>query len=160
MRHHLDRLDYLIIQELHKDARSPATLIGKKTGADARTVRNRIERLVELGVVRLTAIADPRFFGYSTAADIFLEVDPAEEQNLIERFLGMQEISYVAYGAGSGEISLEVRFKNNAELREFLVHRLPSFPGVRHLRHTLVPQILKNINEWSPAEADFDGEAF
>ncbi len=62
----------------------------------------------------------------------------------------MTEISYVAYGAGSGEISLEVRFKNNAELREFLVHTLPGIPGVNSIRHTLVPEILKNIDEWMP----------
>jgi hypothetical protein len=72
----------------------------------------------------------------------------------------MTEISYVAYGAGSGEISLEVRFKNNAELREFLVHTLPGIPGVNSVRHTLVPEILKNIDEWMPGEGDFNMEGF
>jgi DNA-binding Lrp family transcriptional regulator len=150
-----DSLDYCILQELHRDGRAPATEIAVRVGADARTVRNRILRLVELGAIRLTAIADPSAFGYQTAADIFLEVDPTREPELIDRFLSMREISYIAYGAGSGEISLEVRFKNNAELREFLVHCLPSIPGVRSLRHTLVPQILKNIDEWMPGQEDF-----
>jgi hypothetical protein len=68
----------------------------------------------------------------------------------------MNEISYVAYGAGSGEISLDVRFNNNADLREFLVHILPAIPGVKSIRHTLVPQILKNIDEWLPGENDFN----
>jgi DNA-binding Lrp family transcriptional regulator len=150
-----DLLDYKILQVLHNNARLPATEIAEAVGAEERTVRNRINRLVESGVVRLTAIMDPAAFDYVIAADIFLEVDPACENELTQRFLNMREISYVAYGAGSGEISLEVRFKNHAELREFLVHILPSFTGVHNIKHTLVPQILKNIDEWLPAKEDF-----
>jgi len=150
-----DALDYHIIQALHQDGRLPATEIARLVGADVRTVRNRITRLVETGAIRITAIADPQAFGYSTSADIFLTVDPARETELTELFRSMKEISYIAYGAGSGEISLELRCKNNAELREFLVHTLVSIPGVQNIRHTLVPQILKNIDEWLPPSRDF-----
>jgi len=153
-----DALDYKIIHLLHADGRATATSIASLTGADVRTVRNRITRLIDVGAIRVTAIADPLSFGYQTAADIFLQVDPEQETALIQRFSAMTEISYVAYGAGSGEISLEVRFKNNAELREFLVHTLPAIPGVNNVRHTLVPEILKNIDEWMPKEGDFNME--
>jgi DNA-binding Lrp family transcriptional regulator len=151
-----DALDHRIIQHLHSDGRATATSIAADVGADVRTVRNRIARLIGTGAIRVTAIADPGSFGYHTAADIFLQVSPEQEAELIQLFLDMKEISYVAYGAGSGEISLEVRFKNNAELREFLVHTLPAIPGVNSIRQTLVPQILKNIDEWLPAENDFN----
>jgi DNA-binding Lrp family transcriptional regulator len=153
-----DTLDYKIIQQLHGDGRATATSIASRTGADVRTIRNRIARLIGLGAIRVTAIADPTSFGYQTAADIFLQVDPKKESELIQRFLSMTEVSYVAYGSGSGEISLEVRFKNNAELREFLVHTLSGIPGVISIRHTLVPEILKNIDEWMPSEGDFNIE--
>ncbi len=153
-----DDLDYKIIQELHRDCRATATSIASHTGADVRTVRNRIARLISLGAIRVTAIANPSSFGYQTSADIFLQVDSKKEPELIQRFLTMTEVSYVAYGSGSGEISLEVRFKNNAELREFLVHTLSAIPGVIGIRHTIVPEILKNIDEWMPGEGDFDME--
>ena len=153
-----DALDYKIIQHLHADGRATATSISADTSADVRTVRNRIARLIAMGAIRVTAIADPLSFGYQTAADIFLQVDSQQETALIQRFLAMTEVSYVAYGSGSGEISLEVRFRNNAELREFLVHTLPAIPGVNNVRHTLVPEILKNIDEWMPGEGDFNKE--
>ncbi len=153
-----DSLDYQIIQHLHTDGRATATSIAGDAGADVRTVRNRIARLINLGAIRVTAIAEPSSFGYHTAADIFLQVDSKQEATLIDHFLSMTEVSYVAYGSGSGEISLEVRFKNNAELREFLVHTLPAIPGVNSIRHTLVPEILKNIDEWLPPVNDFNLE--
>ncbi len=76
-----DALDYKIIQHLHADGRSTATSIANLTGADVRTVRNRIARLIGMGAIRVTAIADPLSFGYQTAADIFLQVDPEQESN-------------------------------------------------------------------------------
>ncbi|MCJ7533474.1 MAG: Lrp/AsnC family transcriptional regulator [Anaerolineales bacterium] len=150
-----DQLDYTIIQQLHRDGRTQATVIARAIGADERTVRNRINRLISLGAIRIVAIADPVAFNYDTAADIFLKVETQKEAELVELFLGMRQVSYVAYGPGSGEISLEVRFKNNAGLREFLIHTLPAIPGVKDLSYTLVPQILKNIDEWLPGEEDF-----
>jgi DNA-binding Lrp family transcriptional regulator len=151
----LDQLDYDIIQSLHADARVSASEIARKTGTNERTVRKRIDRLVAEGIIRLTAIVNPTMFGYVTAADILLEADPAQEEQIMQRLFAMPEITYVAFGQGSQEISIEARFKDNDELREFLRKILPSIPGVTVSRYALVPRILRNIDEWVPPKADF-----
>jgi Lrp/AsnC family transcriptional regulator for asnA, asnC and gidA len=151
----LDYLDYQIIQELHQDARVSASHIARKTESNERTVRKRIERLIESGVFRLTAILDPEAFGYVTAADIFLEADPAYEEQILDQLMQKPEITYIAFGQGTTEISLEARFKNNDELREFLRHTLPELPGVKVTGYALVPRILRNIDEWFPPTTDF-----
>ena len=151
----LDNLDYQIIRELHTDARVSASTIARKTGSNERTVRKRIDRLIKSGVFRLTAILDPEAFGYITAADIFLEADPAHEAQILDQLMQMPEITYIAFGQGSTEISLEARFKNNDGLREFLRHRLPELPCVKVTGYALVPRILRNIDEWFPQKADF-----
>lgn len=151
----LDQLDYDIIRLLHEDARVAASEIARHTGANERTVRKRIDRLVGEGIIRLTAIIDPTAFGYVTAADILLEADPAQEEQIVQRLFSMPEITYVAFGQGSQEISIEARFKDNDELREFLRKTLPSIPGVTVSRYALVPRILRNIDEWIPPREDF-----
>lgn len=150
-----DFLDYQIIQLLHKDGRISASEIARDTGANERTIRKRIDRLVELGAIRLTAIINPQAFDYITAADIFLESDPELEATAIETLMNMQEVSYLAYGQGNQDISIEARFKNNDDLREFIRHTLPSIPGIKLKGYTLVPRILKNIDEWQPKPVDF-----
>ena len=147
---HLDDLDYKIMRELHANARLSAAEIARKTNSNERTIRKRIDRLIESGVFRLTAILDPEAFGYVTAADIFLEADPAHEKIILEQLMHMPEITYVAFGQGSNEISLEARFKNNDDLREFLRARLPGIPGVKVTGYALVPRIFRNIDEWFP----------
>ena len=152
----LDRLDYQILQALHQDARTPAADIARLTGANERTIRKRIERLVAEGVVRLTAILEPAAFGYLTAADIFLEVEPAREEQAIQALIEMPEVTYLAYGQGSNQVSIEARFKDNDALRTFLRHRLAGLPGVKITGYTYVPRILRNINEWMPPLEEFN----
>ena len=152
----LDSLDYQIILALHKDARKPASEIARLTSANERTVRNRIERLLEHDLIRLTAIVNPLALGYITAADIFLEVDPDQEEHVLQTLMAMPEVTYVAFGQGSFEVSVEARFKDNDLLREFIRHRLAALPGVTVTRTTLVPRILRNIDEWLPGAEDFN----
>jgi len=151
-----DELDYRIIRELHAEARVSASDIARRTGANERTIRKRIDRLVAGGVIRLTAILDPLAFGYLTAADIFLQAEPAKEGAILERLMSMPEVTYVALGQGTTEISVEARFRDNQALRQFLGHTLPGIPGVTVSRYALVPRILRNIDEWMPPKEDFN----
>lgn len=151
----LDQLDYDIIQALHADARVAASEIARQTRTNERTVRKRIDRLVEDDVIRLTAIINPLAFGYVTAADILLDADPAHEAEILQTLMSMPEITYLAFGQGNTEMSIEARFKDNDALREFIRHTLPALPGLTVTRYALVPRILRNIDEWLPPRADF-----
>lgn len=150
-----DDLDHQILLALRENARMPAADIARQTGANERTVRNRIDRMVDAGAIRLTSIVDPHAFGYINTVDIFLEVDPEQETAAIENLLSRQEVTYLALGQGTQEISIEARFKDNADMREFLGRVLPAVAGVRVKGYALVPRILRNIDEWLPKPEDF-----
>jgi len=150
-----DQVDHQIIQILHKDARASASEVARALNANERTIRKRIDRLVRLGAVRLTAIIDPEAFGYNTAVDIFLEVDEDREDEVILKFKTISEISYIALGQGNKDLSIECRFKNNEEMRQFLRKSLPAIEGVQIRGYSLVPRIIRNIDEWMPKDEDF-----
>lgn len=153
-----DTLDHKIILALHKDARMSASEIARAVDANERTIRKRIDRLVKLGAVRLTAIVDPEAFGYVTAVDIFLEVDADKEDEVIQRFLTIPEVSYIAFGEGTKDLSIECRFRSNEGMREFLRKKLPTIEGVQLRGYSLVPRIIRNIDEWLPSDDDFSVE--
>jgi DNA-binding Lrp family transcriptional regulator len=146
----LDPLDYQIIQILHRDARASATEISRRTKTNERTVRKRIERLVQDGIVRLTAVINPLPLGFVTAVDVFAEVDPDIEDQILAQLLDMPEVNYLAYGLGTNEISIQARFKDNHEIRNFIQHRLADIPGLTVTRYTLVPSILRDAYDWMP----------
>lgn len=145
-----DALDYRILQELHKNARASAAEISRAVQANERTVRKRIDRLIEMGVGRFTLVLEPRVFGYGISVDIFLSIDPAFENQIVERLLGMSQISYLAFNLDNTEISIETRFKTNEEFHEFLNYTLPAIEGLKVKDYALVPRIMRNIDEWLP----------
>ncbi len=158
MKKQFDQLDHKIIQALHKDARLSASQIARDLDANERTIRKRIDRLVRLGAIRLTAIIDPEAFGYLTAVDIFLEVDAEKEDEVIKEFLITPDVSYIAFGEGTKDLSIECRFKTNEDLREFIRKKIPSIEGVQIRGYSLVPRIIRNIDEWMPQDTDFSVE--
>lgn len=158
MRPEFDHFDQKIIQILHKDARRSASDIARELNANERTIRKRIDRLVRLGAIRLTAIIEPEAFGYVTAVDIFLEVDADREDEIIDLFLKTPDVSYIAFGQGTNDLSIECRFRDNDEMREFLRKKLPTIEGVQIRGYSLVPRIVRNIDEWMPRDEDFRAE--
>jgi Lrp/AsnC family transcriptional regulator, regulator for asnA, asnC and gidA len=153
-----DQIDHKIILALHRDARTSASEIARDLNANERTIRKRIDRLVRLGAVRLTAIIDPEVFGYDTAVDIFLEVDADRENEVIDIFLKTAEVSYIAFGQGTNDLSIECRFRSTDNMREFLRKKLPAIEGVQIRGYSLVPRIIRNIDEWMPRDEDFRSE--
>jgi DNA-binding Lrp family transcriptional regulator len=158
MKPQFDRFDQKIIQILHKDARRSASEIARELNANERTIRKRIDRLVKLGAIRLTAIIEPEAFGYVTAVDIFLEVDADREDEIIDLFLKTPDVSYIAFGQGTNDLSIECRFRTNDDMREFLRKTLPTIEGVQIRGYSLVPRIVRNIDEWMPRDEDFRAE--
>jgi DNA-binding Lrp family transcriptional regulator len=150
-----DALDYRILKALKKNARLSSSEIARSLHANDRTVRKRVERLLSMGAIRLTAVIEPAAFGYQTVLDVFLQVDPSHEAEVVSRLLQMPEIAYLAYGQGTHDLSIQARFKDNEEMREFLRRQLPAIPGVQITGFSLVPVILRNLDEWQPPLSDF-----
>jgi DNA-binding Lrp family transcriptional regulator len=150
-----DQTDYMIIKELQQDSRQPAKKIAETLNLNDRTVRKRIDRMVEMGVGRFALILDPTMFGYSVSVDIFLEIDLEKETEIVKELLAMPQVSYLAFGQETNELSLEARYKSTEQLYEFLWKIIPGIEGVKVTKYALVPRILRNIDEWMPSEDDF-----
>lgn len=150
-----DATDYEIIKILQKNARASASEIARAVDMNERTVRKRIDRLLDLGIGRVTLVLEPQVFSYGISVDIFLEIDQSKEEEILDTLLSMPAISYLAFSQDTNELSLEARFKSNEELYQFLRKTLPDIDGVTVKEYTLVPRIVKNIDEWLPHPEDF-----
>lgn len=153
-----DDLDYHIIVLLNEDARMSAAEMEKKTGANQRTIRKRLNRLLEMGALRLKGIVDPKVFGYGISVDIFVGIEPEHAETATERLRSLAPVSYLATGSNTDELSVEARFQDLEEMDDFFKVTLPSIPGVSVNRFTIVPKIIKNIDSWLPRRELFEYE--
>ncbi|MBN1315977.1 MAG: Lrp/AsnC family transcriptional regulator [Anaerolineales bacterium] len=150
-----DQLDRLIIQHLQSDGRASSADIARQVGAPERTVRNRINRLIEQGTITPTVVIDHRSFGYLTAVDIFCEVDISRMNEIGKALSEFAEINYIAYSFGDQDMSIQALLKSNDDVYDF-VQRLVAIPGILRTKTVLVPRIIKNTYQWIPPESDFD----
>jgi Lrp/AsnC family transcriptional regulator for asnA, asnC and gidA len=153
-----NRLDKAIIECLNQDARASSAEIARELGIAERTVRYRIQRLIDQKIIRPITVINPAAFGYNLAVDIFCEVDLEYQNQTLEALLHLPEVTYVAISTGDQDIILQAIFKNSDEVHEFVTHKLHQVPGMRRTRTVLVPRILKDTYQWLPPDEAYDLE--
>src|SRR3954468_8199204 len=66
----LDDIDKAIIRELQVDGRLPYARLGPAVGLSQAAVRQRVQRLIDSGVMQVVAVTDPLVLGFNLQAMI------------------------------------------------------------------------------------------
>lgn len=147
----LDSTDLKIVRQLHKDARMEATKVAKEVDVHERTVRNRIDHMVESGAIRLVAILEPRAVGFTSGVHVLLEVEPEAEEEVVEKLQGVPELSFLAHGLEERNLLLVMGyFEDNEGVRKFLRHTLREMSGVRVIKSVLISRVMRDESDWLP----------
>ena len=148
-----DDFDLKIIDLLLEDGRMPAAEIARRAGGiSERTVRYRIGRMTADGLIRISAIVDPRRFGYPVTADIFIQVETSQIQNVAEQLAANELVSYVACAIGERDVSVQVVAKDAQAVFEFATQVIGPMPGVIKTITSIVPVVLKDVYRWRPGK--------
>ncbi|HLF90696.1 MAG TPA: Lrp/AsnC family transcriptional regulator [Anaerolineales bacterium] len=151
----LTDLDRQLIRRLNQNARISSAELAREFGTSERTVRHRIQRLINEGILKPVAVVNPAMFGYTLVVDIFCEVEVSERERVVKALQKMPEVSYMAFSTGDQDISFQALFKNSEDMHKFITQRIYSIPGIRRTRTVLVPLIVKDTYQWLPPEDGF-----
>lgn len=125
----LDEISQAIIAELQRDGRRPYAAIGKAVGLSETAVRQRVQRLVETGVVQIVAVTDPRRVGLTRQAMIGIRAE-GDLQKVANALAAMPEVVYVVITAGAFDILTEVLCEDDEQLLGILNDQIRTLPGV------------------------------
>ncbi|MFM7509823.1 MAG: Lrp/AsnC family transcriptional regulator [Actinomycetota bacterium] len=125
----IDDLDKAIIRELQRDGRMAYAQLAPLVGLSQAAVRQRVQRLVETGIVQVVAVTDPQRLGFTVQAMVGLRAS-GDLRRLAERLAAVEEIDYVVVTAGSFDLLLEVVCADNDALLELLDREVRSVEGV------------------------------
>ena len=145
----IDNTDYDIVTLLMEDGRMPASEIARRLGdVSERTVRYRIERMVEEGLMRISAVVNPQALGYIVIADVFIEVESDLIAEVAEKVAQYENVSYVAYSIGETDVSLQIVAQDTTEVYHFVTEQIRTIRGVRKTTTSIVPSIVKDVYQW------------
>jgi len=154
MAHKIDHIDRAIIYLLLEDGRMSSAEIARRIGdVSERSVRYRMERLIQEGVIHVTAIVNPKAVDFTVTADVFLEVEPGRVLEVARRMAEFACVSYVACSTGDRDVSIQVYARDNEELYRFVTEVVGNVPGVRKTHTVLLPLILKDVYDWQIPES-------
>jgi Lrp/AsnC family transcriptional regulator for asnA, asnC and gidA len=149
----IDKIDLRIVNLLLKDGRMTASEIARNLeDISERTVRYRIDRMVQQEVLQISAVVRPEAFGLTVKADVWMEVESDKIREVAEKMTEFENVTYVACSIGETDVSIQVVGKNTDDVYRFVTEVVRKVPGVRRTTTSIVPIILKDVYQWRVPE--------
>jgi Lrp/AsnC family transcriptional regulator for asnA, asnC and gidA len=143
----LDTTSKAIIEQLQQDGRRGYATIGRAVGLSEAAVRQRVQRLVESGVVQIVAVTDPVQVGFTRQAIIGIRVE-GDMRSVADALADVPEVDYVVVTAGGFDILVEVVCEDDEHLLTLLNDQIRALPGVRATETFVYLDLIKQRYDW------------
>ena len=140
--------DRAIIRLLQRNARMSYAELSRATGTPESTVRRRMDRLQQRGVIEFAMVAEPSKLGYELRAMIGLRVDLHRLQEIAAQLNAMNEVTFAAFLTGNFDLMIPVIVESQEDLVGLLTEKLSSIEGVRTTETFVMPWIIKPTTSW------------
>ncbi|MDO8754445.1 MAG: Lrp/AsnC family transcriptional regulator [Anaerolineales bacterium] len=141
----LDRIDQYIIESMRKDGRTAFAQIAGKLKVSPGMIRQRYNRLVELGYLKVVAVTNPLMMGMRTMALIGIRTDGRKMLQVAENVAKLNEVVYLVIVSGRYDIMAEVFCKDDEDMLKFLTEKLAKVDGIRETETFMHMKIMKEI---------------
>lgn len=139
----IDDLDKSILQLLQADAKLACAEISRKLSVPEATVRFRVKRLMERGVIRnFSALLDPAKVGFNVSGAILFKIDSSHLEEASKRLASFSETKYLFQSTGEYDIVAVVFTHDMAHLTR-VVKDAKLIIGVKDARLSVITHLLK-----------------
>ena len=133
-----------LISELQKNVRIKYTALAKKFGVTPAATKERVERLIDKKIIKVSALIDPQNI-LPTSAIVGIEADPEEVNILVRRLRNCPLLFHMTKTSGNHNFILSIATESIAQMEDFLNKQIRSEPGIRHIEvnisnMTIIPE--------------------
>jgi Lrp/AsnC family transcriptional regulator for asnA, asnC and gidA len=143
----LDDVSKAIIEQLQQDGRRSYAAIGKVVGLSEAAVRQRVQRLIDGGVMQVVAVTDPLELGFARQAMVGIRVTGRLEP-VADAIAEIDEVDYVVITAGSFDLLVEVVAESDDHLLEVISGRIRAIEGVLATETFMYLSLRKQTYSW------------
>lgn len=143
----IDDVGRQLIEELQRDGRRSYAALAKTVGLSEAAVRQRVQRLIDSGLMQVVAVTDPLQLGFSRQAMVGVRAD-GDLLRVAEELGKIDEVEYVVITAGSFDILLELVCVDDDHLLQVLSQQVRVLPGVRDTETFVYLKTTKENYAW------------
>jgi len=143
----LDDVSRAIVEQLQTDGRKSYSDIGRAVDLSEAAVRQRVQKLIESGVMQIVAITDPLQMGFNRQAMIGIRTT-GDARAVADKLAAIGAAEYVVLTAGSFDIMVEVVCNDDSDLLDLLNGTIRTIPGVVDTEVFTYLQLKKQQYNW------------
>jgi Lrp/AsnC family transcriptional regulator for asnA, asnC and gidA len=147
----LDELSRAIIEQLQQDGRRSYARIATAVGLSEAAVRQRVQRLLEAGIVQIVGVTDPMQVGFSRQAMVGVRAR-GDTRSVADALAAFEEVDYVVLTAGSFDVLVEVVCEDDERLLD-IVSRIRGVDGVESTESFVYLGLRKQTYAWGTRAA-------
>jgi Lrp/AsnC family transcriptional regulator for asnA, asnC and gidA len=143
----LDDVNKRIIEQLQRDGRMSYAALAKVVGLSEAAVRQRVQRLLDAGVMQIVAVTDPLTLGFARQVMIGVKVQ-GDLRSVAEKLALVPEIDYVVICAGGYDLLVELVCTDDDHLLSLLNDSIRSVDGVLATETFVYLKLAKQTYAW------------
>ena len=147
----LDRVDCRMIRLLQKDGRMPNNAIAQELGISEFTVRRRLKRLLDSGIIKIVAVANPMDLGFEIAGNLKIRIDLKKADDVLEKLKKLEALIWVALTTGGTDIDVDFVVRSLKEFQELVFKKISKIDGVLSTEASLMVDLVKDEHDWGTA---------
>ncbi|HKE64388.1 MAG TPA: Lrp/AsnC family transcriptional regulator [Micromonosporaceae bacterium] len=143
----LDDVNKRIIDQLQRDGRMSYAALAKQIGLSEAAARQRVQRMLDTGVMQIVAVTDPLTLGFHRQVMVGMKVE-GDMSSVAEKIAQIPEVDYVVICAGSYDILAELVCTDDEHLLALLNEKIRSIDGVRSTETYVYLKLAKQTYAW------------
>ncbi len=143
----LDDINKSIIEQLQRDGRMSYATLAKQIGLSEAAARQRVQRMLDTGVMQIVAVTDPLTLGFRRQVMIGMKVE-GDMRVVADQLAAIPEVDYVVVCAGGYDLLAEMVCVDDDHLLALLNEQIRSIPGVRSTETFVYLKLAKQTYAW------------
>ncbi len=143
----LDDVNKRIIEQLQRDGRMSYATLAKKIGLSEAAARQRVQRMLDSGVMQIVAVTDPLTLGFHRQVMIGMKVE-GDMRVVADKVAAIAEVDYVVICAGSYDVLAELVCADDEHLLSLLNDKIRAIQGVVSSETFVYLKLAKQTYAW------------
>jgi len=143
----LDDVNKQLIEHLQRDGRMSYAALAKTIGLSEAAVRQRVQRLLDSGMMQIVAVTDPLMLGFARQAMVGLRVT-GDLRPVATALAAIPEVDYVVFCAGGYDLLVELVCTDDEHLLRLLNDSIRTVPGVTATDTFMYLKLAKQTYAW------------
>ena len=143
----LDDINKQIIEHLQRDGRMSYATLAKTIGLSEAAVRQRVQRLLDGGLMQIVAVTDPLTLGFARQAMVGLKVN-GDLRAIADEIAAFPEVDYVVICAGGFDLLVELVCTDDEHLLDLLNEKVRTIKGVTVCETFMYLKLAKQTYAW------------